>query len=64
MKTLCVSQLSNENLMVTVAENNGKIVIERTYQPDDIKSIVSLLLLTFPPHVHTRQNQHKPNRVG
>jgi hypothetical protein len=56
MKTFGVSQLGNGNLLVTVVEN-GEIVIERSYEPSDLKSVVSLMLLTFP-HVHPREHSH------
>lgn len=53
MRTFIIRELDNGHLLVEVTKDMV-IMVERAYAPDDLKSIVSLLLLTFPPHAHSR----------
>jgi hypothetical protein len=52
MKTFSVTQLKNGNLHVRIVED-GKVKVDRAYESTDFRSVVSLMLLTFP-HDHPR----------
>lgn len=48
MHKLTINDLPNGNYLVEVYKDN-KLVLERAYPRDDMKSIISLILITFEP---------------